>query len=215
LQIPVPHGHLEASLREPSGAPRGAAVVCHPLPTHGGTMHTKAVFRTAQALNDAGISALRFNFRGVGTSTGTFDRGVGEQDDARAALDWLEQGAGGLPLLVAGFSFGSRVGLSVGARDPRVAAMVGLGVPVDLYDFTFLKDAGKPILVVQGDEDEFATGARAEEVLAPLGSHITLVRIPGADHYFHDRFDELKSAITEYFLQGEGAGVLAAAGSPG
>lgn len=208
MQIPVPHGQLEANLRQPATAPRAAAVVCHPLPTHGGTMHTKAVFRTAQALNDAGIAVLRFNFRGVGTSTGSFDQGHGEQEDARAALDRLARELPGTPLLMGGFSFGSMVGLKVGADDARVAGMIGLGVPVDMYDFTFLRDVKKPILIVHGEEDDFASGERVAEVLLPLGEHITLVRIPGADHYFHDHFEELKQIVTEYFLQGPGAGIL-------
>jgi uncharacterized protein len=211
MQIPVPHGHLEATLRPPSGTPRGAAVLCHPLPTHGGTMHTKAVFRAAQALNEAGILVLRFNFRGVGTSTGSFDGGVGEKDDARAALDRLEEEAPGLPLLAGGFSFGSMVGLSVGAEDARVRGLIGLGVPVDMYDFSFLRDADRPLLVVQGEEDDFAPGPRAAEVLEPLGSHVTLRRVAGADHFFNDRFDELRAEIVEYFTRGAGASILLAA----
>lgn len=207
MKIPVAHGWLEASLKEPDGTPRAAAVVCHPHPLHGGTMHTKAVYRAAQALNEAGIVALRFNFRGVGTSTGSYDQGHGEQDDARAALDWLEEEYPDLPLILGGFSFGSRVALTVGAEDERVVGLLGLGLPVEMeeYDFGFLADAGKPILVVQGEDDEFGSGEAVAGVLEPLGDHVTLVRVPGADHYFTDRLDELKDAVRGYWSSGPGA----------
>src|SRR5918992_1293611 len=126
LFIDAPHGRLEAILKEPraeggAGA-RGAALVLHPHPLHGGTMHNKVVFRTARALNDAGLVTLRVNFRGTGQSTGAHDsaRG-GEQEDARAALDHLAGAYPGLPVFLAGFSFGARVGLEVGTRDGRVS----------------------------------------------------------------------------------------------
>lgn len=176
-------------------------------------MHTKAVYRTAQALNDAGLVALRFNFRGVGTSTGSHDDGVGEQDDLRAAIDWLEAAYPALPLVVGGFSFGSMVALSVGARDDRAVAMIGLGLPVgldDRYDFDFLADAAKPVLVVQGENDEFGSGDRIAAALAPLGSHVTLVRVPETDHYFAGRLDDLRAAVGGYFESGPGARVLIA-----
>jgi len=211
MKIPVSHGHLEALLKEPEGATRGAAVICHPHPLFGGTMHTKAVYRTAQALNDAGLVALRFNFRGVGSSTGSYDGGVGELDDVRAALDWLEERYRGVPLIVGGFSFGSKVGLAVGAEEERVAGLVGLGLPVDRdegYDYGFLAAADKPVLVVQGENDEFGSGERVAEVVARLGSHVTLVRVPGSDHYFTDRLDELRAAVQGYFDSGPGARLL-------
>ena len=213
VRIPVSHGHLEALLKEPDVPPRGAAIVCHPHPLHGGTMHTKAVYRSAQGLNDAGLVTLRFNFRGVGTSTGSHDDGVGEQEDARAAIDWLTAAYPSLPVVVGGFSFGSMVGLSVGAEDPRVEALLGLGLPVDLderYDYGFLASAGKPVLVVQGENDEFGPGARAADTLGPLGSHVTLVRIPDTDHYFEGRLTELRTAVRGYYESGPGSRVLLA-----
>lgn len=208
MKIPVSHGYLEASLREPDGEPRGAAVVCHPHPLHGGTMHTKAVFRTAQALNEAGLLALRFNFRGVGTSTGSYEEGVGEKEDVRAALDWLADEAPGLPLVAGGFSFGSIVGLSVGAEDERVRAMVGLGLPLELSDASFLADAAKPVLVVQGEHDQFGPAAKIEETVRGWGEHVTMVTVAGADHFFHERFDELRETVRGYFLEGPGAAAL-------
>jgi uncharacterized protein len=177
-------------------------------------MHTKAVYRAGQALNEAGLVALRFNFRGVGASTGSYDEGVGEQDDARAALDWLDARYPDLPLVAGGFSFGSRVGLTVGAADTRVVGLLGLGLPIERYgryDYGFLADAGKPVLVVQGENDEFGSGRAVAELLAPLGPHITLVRVPGSDHYFSGRLDELREAVRGYYESGPGAALLAAA----
>ena len=175
-------------------------------------MHTKAVYRTAQALSEVGLVALRFNFRGVGASTGSYDEGIGEQDDVRAALDWLEARYPALPLVVGGFSFGSKVGLSVGAEDERVVGLVGLGLPVERdesYDFGFLATAGKPTLIVQGENDEFGSGERIAGVVADLGAHVALVRIEGADHYFTERLDELRTAVRDYFGSGPGARLLA------
>lgn len=211
MHIPVSHGHLEALLKEPDALLRGAAVVCHPHPLFGGTMHTRAVYRAAQALNEAGLAALRFNFRGVGASTGTHAEGVGEREDARAALDWLEARYPGRPLVAGGFSFGSMVALATAAGDPRVVALLGLGLPIERdesYDFSFLAGVAKPILIVQGENDEFGSGAKIAEHLAPLGDHITLVRVPGSDHYFADRTEELKDAVRDYFTNGPGGAAL-------
>jgi len=211
VKIPVSHGWLEAALKEPDEAPRGAAIVCHPHPIHGGTMHTKAVYRAAQGLNEAGLVALRFNFRGVGTSTGSHEEGIGEKDDVRAALDWLEKEYPSLPIVVGGFSFGSMVGLGVGAEDDRVVGLLGMGLPIERgeYDFSFLADVERPVLVVQGEHDEFGAAAKVAEYLRPLGPHITLVRIPGTDHFFTERLDELRDTIRGYYASGPGSRLLA------
>jgi hypothetical protein len=171
-------------------------------------MHTKAVFRAAQALADVKIAALRFNFRGVGTSTGSYDSGVGEKQDVLAALDWLEEEHPGMPLVVGGFSFGSMVALSAAAEDPRVVALFGVGLPIRMYDYGFLASVQKPIFVVQGEEDEFGSGSEVEPVIAALGSHVTLARIPGADHYFEGHIDEMKAVLSEYFRDGPGGEVV-------
>jgi len=205
VHIPAPHGQLEANLREAQGTPRGAAVLCHPHPLHGGTMHTKAVFRTAQALAEAGFHVLRFNFRGVGTSTGSYDEGVGEMDDARAALTWLRERFPSLPLLLGGFSFGSRVALRVGVEDDGVEALLGLGLAPDLFDYGFLNEVPRPVLLVQGEDDRFGSGARVAEMVEGLAGPITLVRVAGSDHFFHHHFEELQRAVREYFTLGAGA----------
>jgi len=175
-------------------------------------MHTKAVYRAAQGLTEAGLVALRFNFRGVGVSTGSHDDGIGERDDLRDALDWLEARYPALPLVVGGFSFGSMVGLSVGVEDPRVVALLGLGLPVEKaeYDYSYLAETDKPVLVVQGEEDEFGSGRAVAELLSPMGPQITLVRIPGSDHYFDGRLDELRGTIRGYYDSGPGSRLLAA-----
>lgn len=211
MRIPVSHGFLEAALKLPDEAPNGAAVVCHPHPIHGGTMHTKAVYRAAQAFNDAGLVALRFNFRGVGTSTGSHDEGHGEMDDVRAALDWLEAEYPHLPLVVGGFSFGSMVGLSVGVEDDRVVGLLGMGLPVemDAYDFSYLKDTDKPTLVVQGENDEFGSGSVVADRVADLGPHVTLVRVPDTDHFFTDKLEALRAAVGGYYASGPGSRLLA------
>lgn len=174
-------------------------------------MHTKAVYRAAQALNEAGLVALRFNFRGVGASTGSYEEGIGERDDVSAALDWLVREYPELPVICGGFSFGSMVGLTVGVADDRVDGLLGLGLPVESlnYDFGFLAETTKPLLVVQGENDEFGSGDDVARVLSGMGSHITLVRVPGADHYFTDRLDELREAVRGYFQSGPGARLLA------
>ena len=156
LFIPAAHGQLEAILKEPRpGTSKGVALVLHPHPLGGGTMHNKVVFRAAAALNDAGMVTLRFNFRGVGQSTGQHDEGRGELDDVRAALDYLAAQYPGQRIFLCGFSFGARVGLDVGIADPRVAFLIGIGTPLEKYDFTFLKACRKPLLLVHGENDEF------------------------------------------------------------
>lgn len=201
LFIPAPHGRLEAILKEPQATPaRGAALVLHPHPLGGGTMHNKVIFRAAGALNDAGLVTLRLNFRGVGQSTGAHDEGRGELEDARAGLDYLVRNYSPQRITLAGFSFGSRVGAEVGIADPRVSNLISIGTPVDKYDFTFLGACRKPILFVHGDRDEFgrADKVRALAASLPPEAQAQVRVIENADHFFAGRLDELKRAITEW-----------------
>jgi len=206
LFIPAPHGRLEAILKEPQeGRGRGAALVLHPHPLGGGTMHNKVVFRAASALNDAGLVTLRVNFRGVGNSTGTHDEGRGETEDVRAALDYLTEHYENEPVTLAGFSFGSRVGMEVGLADERIVNLISIGTPVDKYDFTFLKSCRKPILFVHGDRDEFG---RVDKLLAlvdsiPTEANPRVKIIENADHFFEGHLDEMKRAITEWIKERE------------
>ena len=201
LFIPSPHGQLEAIVKEPPGPIRGAALVLHPHPLFGGTMHNKVVFRAAAALNDAGLLVLRINFRGVGQSTGEHDEGRGERDDARAGLDYLAENYPGQEITLCGFSFGARVGLEVGVADQRVRRLISIGTPVDKYDFGFLEESSKPILFVHGDRDEFGNVERLGELAAKIKGRIQLVIIKDAGHFFDDHLDQLKAAITEWVLR--------------
>ena len=202
LFIPAPHGRIEAILKEPRTEARGAALVLHPHPLHGGTMHNKVVFRAARGLSDAGLVTLRLNFRGTGLSTGTHTGAQGgEQEDARLALDHLVAQYPNLPITVAGFSFGARVGLEVGTRDARVRNLIGIGTPVSIserdYDFSFLRDCRKHLLLVHGERDEFGTVAdlRALAAQVPTEAHVRIEIIPGAGHFFDQQLDDLTRVV--------------------
>ena len=191
-----PAGRIEALYREGNDSPAAAALVCHPLPTHGGSMHNKVVFRAAKAFESLGWAVLRFNFRGVGCSEGEFTGGDGEADDVAAAIGWLAGERPELPITLAGYSFGNAVGLPVGAGDGRVERLVGIGTPTGLFPFDALADVTKPKLFVQGDEDEFGPLDELREGLERVAEPVELVVVGGADHFFADRFDELQDAIT-------------------
>ncbi|MDT7541121.1 MAG: uncharacterized protein QOE33_1025 [Acidobacteriota bacterium] len=205
LFIPAAHGRLEAILKEPQVARRGAALVLHPHPLHGGTMHNKVAYRAARALTEAGCATLRINFRGTGQSTGTHDyaRG-GEQQDAQTALDYLAGKYPALPIILAGFSFGARVGLEVGVGDPRVVALIGIGTPVSIaergYDFSFLNECRKPLLFVHGERDEFGDVEKLKEIAAalPAQARARVEVVSGAGHFFDDQLDELVRVIREW-----------------
>lgn len=201
LFIPAPHGRLEAILKEPrDGEVRGVALVLHPHPRGGGTMHNKVVFRAAAALNEAGLITLRVNFRGVGQSSGTHDEGYGEQDDVRAGLDYLADKYPGQEIILCGFSFGARVGLEVGIADERVVRLISIGTPVDKYDFAFLEQCRKPILFVHGDNDEYGDVNRLREIVERIARRAPaeLRVIKGAGHFFDNQLDEMKRVITEW-----------------
>jgi alpha/beta superfamily hydrolase len=201
LFIPAPHGRLEAILKEPrSESLRGVALVLHPHPLGGGTMHNKVVFRAAAALNDAGLLTLRINFRGVGQSTGEHDEGAGEQDDVRAGLDYLSSNYPDQEITLCGFSFGARVGLEVGIADSRVTRLISIGTPVDKYDFGFLEECRKPILFVHGEHDEYGNANRLRELVSRVSANAPaeLRVIAGAGHFFDDQLNELKRVITEW-----------------
>ncbi|HET9525242.1 MAG TPA: alpha/beta family hydrolase [Pyrinomonadaceae bacterium] len=204
LLIPAEHGQLEAILKEPrSRQSRGVALVLHPHPLGGGTMHNKVVFRAAAALNDGGVTTLRINFRGVGQSTGQHDEGRGEREDVRAGLDYLSTNYPNLSITLCGFSFGARVGLEVGIEDARVRYLIGIGTPLNKYDFEFLQACRKPLLLIHGERDEFGDVQHVREIAARLEkqTQVRLVVIPGADHFFEDRLDELKRAITDWITE--------------
>jgi uncharacterized protein len=204
LFVAAPHGRLEAILKEPrEAAARGVALVLHPHPLGGGTMHNKVVFRAAAALNEAGLVTLRLNFRGVGQSTGAHDEGRGERDDVRAGLAYLIAKYPSLPVTICGFSFGARVGMEVGIADERVANLISIGTPVAKYDFSFLAACRKPILFVQGSRDEFGSLEHLRSLVANLSPRTPaqLTIIEGADHFFTGHLDELKQVITVWITR--------------
>jgi alpha/beta superfamily hydrolase len=195
-------GRLEALLWTSSSAvPPLLAVVCHPHPLYGGTMHNKVVYRTAKALHSQGATVLRFNFRGVGQSEGAHDNGRGEQDDVRAAIDYLVTEFPGRPVLLAGFSFGSWVGLRVGCGDDRVQRLMGLGLPVDNVDMGFLQICGKPKLIIQGGNDQFGSRPKLEALFAALPEPKKLAIVEGADHFFTGQLDKVTAAIDAWLDQ--------------
>jgi alpha/beta superfamily hydrolase len=196
FDLPVPHGQLEAILKERPD-PIAAVVVCHPHPVHGGTMNNNVVYRVAKALGDAGASVLRFNFRGVGRSTGAYDNGVGEEDDARAALDFLAARAPGVPLWMAGFSFGARVGLTVGAADARVDKLLGVGLALKMFDYRFLATSSKPKAIIQAAEDEFGGRDAITAAVATMADPKRLFVVDHATHLFPGQLDPLEHAATE------------------
>jgi uncharacterized protein len=202
LFIPSPSGHLEALLTEPKISPRKwGCVLCHPHPQFGGTMHTKAIFRSARALQSLGMVTLQFNFRGVGQSTGAYDEGQGEKDDVGAAVEFLRGHYPDAKLALLGFSFGAWVGLQVGAEDERIVQLIGLGIPLSMSSFSFLKASVKPKLIVQGARDEFGPRDAIEAWYETLLEPKKLVLVEGANHLFNGKIRELQKAIVEYFRE--------------
>jgi len=197
--IAGPAGRLEALLwTVPLADPPLVALVCHPHPLFGGTMHNKVVYQAAKALHLRDIPVLRFNFRGAGQSEGVHDRGIGEQDDVRAALDYLTAEFPHRPILLAGFSFGSLVGLRVGCAEQRVSDLIGLGIPVDRSDLTYLRACAKPKLIIQGGDDQFGSRGNVEALFANLPAPKKLVFAEGADHFFTGQLEKVRAAMDDW-----------------
>lgn len=201
LFIPAAHGQLEAILKEPIGERRGVALVCHPHPLGGGTMHNKVVFRAAAGLVDAGLTTLRFNFRGVGASSGEHNEIEGGIEDVRDALDYMTSEFPHEDITLAGFSFGSRTGMAVGFDDERVKRLISIGTPVDKYaDYAFLTKVRKPILFVHGDSDEFGSVENlrrlADEVAKDTDTE--LVVFSNCGHFFDEHLSELRETIADW-----------------
>lgn len=202
LFLAGPAGRLEALLN--AGLPNAthAAVVCHPHPLYGGTLHNKVVFHAMKALNGFGFPVLRFNFRGTGLSEGEHASGIGEVEDVRAALDWLEHEFT-LPIVFAGFSFGAAVGLRAAYSDNRVGPLIALGLPAvaienRVYDFEFLRACAKPKLFVSGSRDQFAPPGKLEALVNTFANPKKLVRIEAGDHFFEGRLREMREAIDQW-----------------
>jgi len=190
---------LESHLCEPEDLPSGAVILCHPHPLYGGTMDNRVVYRAAKAAAKAGFAALRFNFRGVGKSTGHYDQGLGEKEDVAAAIDWIEGRYPGKPLAVLGYSFGAWVGLQVGCGDPRIRALVGIGLPLDMYNFEFLLDCPDPSLYIVGTRDEFCSPMNLENLIRRLPFVSRVHRIQGADHFFSENVEDVERLVEQFF----------------
>jgi alpha/beta superfamily hydrolase len=196
--IPGPAGTLEALLDVPSSTPRAAVVFAHPLPTAGGTMHTKAVYQGTKALVRTGCAVLRFNFRGVGRSAGAWDDGRGEQDDFRAALDFMSARYPNLQLWAAGFSFGSYVAWSVAMDDARVCTLIAIAPPVSKWPFPDgIFASTKAKFIVHGEEDELIPLTDVREFYARLQEPKEFVQIDRANHLFDGQTPEVGDALDE------------------
>ena len=203
FSLPGPAGPLEALLNTGITESRHAAVVCHPHPLYGGTMHNKVVYHAAKALNEFGIPVLRFNFRGVGRSGGEHD-GRAESEDVSAAVDWLDREYR-VPVIFAGFSFGAAVGLRACCPDQRVLGLISLGTPVVAdgrsYAYKFLQECGKPKLFVSGTKDMFGPQEELETIVGNSAAPKHLVWVEGAGHFFEGKLPVMQDAIQSWVRQ--------------
>lgn len=208
-----PAGRLEALLNPGVANATHAALVCHPHPLYGGTLHNKVVFHTMKALNSFGFPVLRFNFRGAGLSQGEHGHGDTEIEDVRVALDWLDAEFH-LPMVFAGFSFGAAVGLRAACPDARVRALIAEGTPVvpvaadieepRVYSYEFLMECSKPKLFLSGARDQFGPRAKLEALVASAPEPKKLVLIEGGDHFFEGRLREMREAIEGWVKEAVG-----------
>jgi alpha/beta superfamily hydrolase len=204
-----PAGMLEALLNTGNADAAYSALICHPHPMGGGTMHNKVVYHAMKAFHGLGLPVLRFNFRSTGRSEGLHDDGRGEQEDVRAALDWLDRRFE-RPILFAGFSFGANVGMRACCGDPRVRGLIALGLPVSAegrnYTYKYLPDCTQPKLFISGNQDQFGPIAGVEAVVATTFQPKQLVWIAGADHFFLGKLDQVQAVIVDWvshnFLSG-------------
>ena len=199
--IKGPAGKLEALLNAGKPHATHSALVCHPHPMFGGTMHNKVVYHATKALNGFGFPVLRFNFRGAGLSQGEHDQGRGEIDDVRAALAWLKAEFG-LPIVFTGFSFGAAIGLRAACPDPDVSAVISLGTPVQAddrsYSYSFLGQCAKPKLFVSGGRDQYGPREALNSVVASAAEPKQLIIVNQADHFFEGHLPEMRSAIEQW-----------------
>lgn len=201
--LPGPAGDLEALVNAGSPSATHAALVCHPHPLYGGTMHNKVVYHAMKALHHFGYPVLRFNFRGAGRSSGVHD-GRAEYEDVRVAVDWLENEFN-LPIIFAGFSFGAAMGMKACCPDPRVQALIAIGTPVAaegrIYSYRFLSECTKPKLFVSGSRDQFGPQPEIEHAVATAADPKKLIWIEDADHFFEGKLPQMRAAIENWIEQ--------------
>jgi alpha/beta superfamily hydrolase len=196
LWIQGPAGRLEAALR-PGRDGAGVAVLAHPHPLHGGTLHNPVVFHADRALNRSGLTTLRFNFRGVGTSEGEHDEGRGEVEDVAAAVRWARTLLPDVPCVFVGYSFGSWCGIRHAVLDPGVTAVVAIGLPVKKYAFEVIGQLGRPFAVVQPEHDEFGTPQEIRRFTDLADPPALILVVPGTSHLFPGRAAEAGSRVVE------------------
>ena len=192
-----PEGRLESILEEPDSNRKitKAVVLCHPHPKFGGNMHNKVVYRMVRAARAEGAAVLRFNFRGVGSSSGVYDGGVGERDDLRAAILYMRDRYSGIPLVTGGFSFGAWVSLCVACRDPRIANVIAVGTPVNNRDWSVLPTCSCPKHFVHSTRDQFGSRENMDRVFADCAEPKEISWISAADHFFSDALDSLEETV--------------------
>ncbi|HEY3056236.1 MAG TPA: alpha/beta fold hydrolase [Thermoanaerobaculia bacterium] len=189
-------GRLEALYRELQD-PKGVAVISHPLPTGGGTLHNKVVFRAARGLENANVATLRFNFRGVGASAGTFDEGEGEQDDFLTALSWMMKKHPGVKVFAGGFSFGAWVASRAACEVEAVDALFLIGTPVNKYDFGYLRFCEKPMLFIHGTQDDHGDVAKLEKLVQNVRNAESVI-VTGADHFFSKQLEAVEETLRSW-----------------
>ena len=197
LTLPGPAGPLEVAVDPPDedvAALPVVAIVCHPLPTEGGTMHNKVVTMAARSLRELGVTTVRFNFRGTGASAGSFDHGQGELDDLRAVAAWVRAQRPGDALWLAGFSFGAYVSLRA-AAELQPALLLSIAPPAGRWDFEAIELPTMPWLVIQGEADEIVDPQAVYDWLEASGAQAELVRMPDTSHFFHRKLIDLRGAI--------------------
>jgi hypothetical protein len=201
--LPGPVGRLEALLNVGDADASHAALVCHPHPLYGGTMHNKVVYHCMKALSKFGFHVLRFNFRGTGLSEGKHDEGRGEREDVKAAVDFLQKEFG-LPIIFSGFSFGAATGMKTLCSDSRIVGMISLGTPVAAegrhYRYEFLRECVKPKLFVSGSNDQYSPRAVLEEVFARAAEPKKLVIVDSAEHFFVGKLDQMQAAVESWII---------------
>ena len=189
---------IEGLLSPDKGTFKGAIIICHPHPLFGGDMHNTVVVALAQIAAMWDFTSLRFNFRGVGESTGTFGSGISEKTDVKGAIDFLEERRKPAVILLAGYSFGAIVCLPVGVDDERVRGLIGVAPPLEMFDFGFLRDCQKPKLFICGEHDTICPPSKLEEFFQALPYPKWLRILPGIDHFFTGKRGLLEGAVGDF-----------------
>lgn len=198
-----PEGRLEGRYQQGKGPNAPVALILHPHPKGGGTMNNKVVYNLYHSFVRRGFSVLRFNFRGVGRSEGEFDNGIGELSDAASALDWMQTfNPNAASCWIAGFSFGSWIGMQLLMRRPEIRGFISVAPPANMYDFSFLAPCPSSGLIVQGTADDIVTPSSVDKLVAKLKTQkaikITQTMIPGAGHFFENELEKLNAAVEDY-----------------